>query len=69
MLINYFTTFITIDNNISYQQNFNNYPIQVAVLIAKNNTYDTIMEFFYDIIKHIKEGFSGPRLIIHPDYE
>lgn len=28
MPLNNFTTFITIDNNLSYQQKFNNFPLQ-----------------------------------------
>lgn len=69
MILRSFTTFITIDNNLSFQQNFNNYSIQVVVLIAKDNTYDTIMEFFNDITELIKKNFSGSRFIIHPQYK
>jgi predicted nuclease of predicted toxin-antitoxin system len=68
MLENDFTTFITIDNNIAFQQNFNNYPIQVLVLVARDNTYDTIMQFFEAIIKKLSETFRGVQAIIHPDY-
>src|SRR4051812_31435880 len=55
---NQFTTFITIDNNLSFQQNFNNYPVRVTILIAKDNTYDTIMEFFTEIVETIRSNFS-----------
>jgi predicted nuclease of predicted toxin-antitoxin system len=68
MIENNFTTFITIDNNISFQQNFSNYPIQVIVLVAHDNTYDTIMEFFDSIIKKLSEPFESLQVIIHPDY-
>jgi hypothetical protein len=68
MIENNFTTFITIDNNISFQQNFNNYPMQVIVLLAHDNTYDTIMEFFESIIKKLSEPFESIQVIIHPDY-
>ena len=69
MLENSFTTFITFDNNLSFQQNFSSYPMQVAILIAKDNTYETIMEFFSDIIVSIKDDYSGARSIIHPHYK
>ena len=32
MLLNDFTTFITIDNNLSFQNNFKDYPIAVIIL-------------------------------------
>lgn len=69
MLQNNFTTFITIDNNLSFQQNFNNYPIQVAILVCRDNTYETIMKFFNAIIEVLIQDFSGPRTIVHPDYK
>ena len=68
MLENNFTTFITIDNNIAFQQNFNNYPIQVLVLVAHDNTYETIMEFFEVIIKNLTEIFEGVQVVIHPGF-
>ena len=69
MLINNFTTFITIDNNLLFQQNFNNYPLQVVILIAKDNTYETALQFLEDITELLKENFFGPRTIIHQDYK
>jgi hypothetical protein len=68
MLENNFTTFITIDNNIAFQQNFNNYPIQVLVLVAHDNTYDTIMQFFEVIVKNLTEIFEGVKVVIHPNF-
>ncbi len=68
MLENNFTTFVTIDNNISFQQNFINYPLQVVVLIATDNTYETIMEFFPDIIIALQKNLTGPGVVIHPEY-
>ncbi len=68
MLLNNFTTLITIDNNLKFQQNFLNYPIQVLVIVARDNTYDTIMEIFGDIVKKMKELFIGAQSIVHPSY-
>ncbi len=69
MLERDFTTFVTIDNNLSFQQNFDNYPIQVAVLIAKDNTYGTVMEFFDEITERLSKTYSGARSVIHPHYD
>ncbi len=63
-----FTTLITIDNNLAFQNNFQNYSIQVAIMVAPDNTYDTIMEFFPALIKKLKENFVGGQAIIHPRY-
>ena len=68
MLLNNFDVFVTIDNNLSFQQNFKKYPIAVLVLISKDNTYETIMEFFDLIITSLQEQFSGPKTVIHPSY-
>lgn len=68
MLIEKFTLFITIDNNLSFQQNFINYPIQVLVLIARDNTYETVMEFFPAITASLRETFTGAKAVVHPSY-
>jgi predicted nuclease of predicted toxin-antitoxin system len=68
MIEYHFTTLITIDNNLSFQQNFKNYPLQVAVIIAKNNTYDTIMDVFNEIIEVLNQKFEGTVVVIHPNY-
>ena len=69
MIENNFTCFITIDNNLSFQNNFINYPIAVIVLVAHDNTYETIIEFFDKIIACTKEKFTGPQIVIHRDYQ
>lgn len=63
-----FTTFLTIDNNISYQQNFTKYPVRVLVLIAQDNVYDTIMGFFPVILQKLQEDFTGTAVVIHPEF-
>ena len=68
MLSSQFDVFVTVDNNLSFQQNFKRYPIAVLVLIAKDNTYETIMEFFDLIIASLQEKFIGPKAVIHPAY-
>ena len=65
MLKNEFTSFLTIDNNISFQQNFRDYPLQVLVLIAPDNSYGTIMEFFDLILAKFKISWTGVTFIEH----
>jgi predicted nuclease of predicted toxin-antitoxin system len=68
MLDHDFNCFITIDNNLSFQNNFINYPISVIVLIANDNTYKTIMELFTKILDCIKDNFTGAKVLIHNKY-
>ena len=42
--------------------------MQVMVLVAHDNTYDTIMQFFEAIIKKLSETFTGVQVVMHPDY-
>lgn len=54
MLLAGFTSFITIDNNLSFQNNFS-IPVSVVILLANDNTYETIMEFFDRILDTVKK--------------
>jgi len=65
MLQNNFTTFLTIDNNLSFQQNFINYPLQVVLIIAPDNTYQTIMEIFQRILSAIESSSDKITTVIH----
>lgn len=69
MLVNEFDTFLTIDNNLSFQQNFEHYPLRVLVLIANDNTYPTIISFFDLILASLPEKWTGPKAICHPDFK
>ncbi len=64
MIENDFTLFITVDNNLTFQNNFENYPIAVMVLIAPDNTYDTIMKSFGEILNSLKENVVGCKVIV-----
>lgn len=66
MIQNNFTSFLTIDNNLSFQQNFKNYPLQVIIIIAPDNTYETIMQIFQKIIKSLTPSTQKIISIIHP---
>lgn len=66
MLQNNFTSFLTIDNNLLFQQNFKNYPVQVFVIISPDNSYLTIMEIFRKILEVITTSTQKIVTIIHP---
>lgn len=66
MLQNNFTSFLTVDNNLSFQQNFKNYPVQVFVIISPDNAYQTIMEVFQKIAEAITTSTKNIVTIIHP---
>jgi len=54
-----FDVFITIDNNLSFQQNFKDYPIQVVVLIAADNIYHRLLAGFDKIINSLNRSWIG----------
>ncbi len=64
-----FTGFVTIDNNLAFQNNFTDYSIAVIILVAHDNTYETIMEFFDIIVSGITQNLQGIKTIIHPNYK
>ena len=66
MIENNITSFLTTDNNLAYQQNFLNYPLQVVIMIAPDNTYETIMAFIELVKLKLKENFIGPQTVIAP---
>ena len=68
MLQHNFTTFLTIDNNTSFQQNFKDYPLTVVVIIAPDNTYQTIMEIFQHIVSAIESLPEKVISVIHPSH-
>lgn len=68
LINNNFTTLITIDNNLSYQQNFIKYPIQVAVLISPDNTYETIMSFIEELFKSLTNNSLQQIVIKHSQF-
>lgn len=69
MLENDFSFFLTVDNNLSFQNNFKDYPMAVIVLITQNNTYDTIMESFEQIIESLQGNFTGSKTIVHEKHQ
>lgn len=55
MLEEDFDVLITIDQNLSYQQNFNKYPITVLVLLAKSNSYPQLKPLASLILEKLEE--------------
>lgn len=47
---------LTFDKNLSYQQNFKQYPIIVFVLIANNNTYELLQPLMVKVQKLISNS-------------
>ena len=60
-----FNVFITTDNNLSFQQNFKDYPVQALMIIAPDNTYPTLFDLLDQIIHSLKRKWVGPEIILH----
>jgi predicted nuclease of predicted toxin-antitoxin system len=63
MLEDGFDILITFDQNITYQQNLNKYPISLIVLKAQINTYEVLKKFVPEI-RLILSGKPEKRTII-----
>ncbi|MBI3313734.1 MAG: DUF5615 family PIN-like protein [Candidatus Omnitrophica bacterium] len=53
-----FDVFITVDQNLSYQQNIIKFKISVILLTAKDNDLDT-MKTFMPKVRHILESLKA----------
>lgn len=59
MLAEDFEVLLTFDRNIQYQQNFQKYPIAVLVLVAADNTYETLRELVPDILEVLSKPLQN----------
>jgi predicted nuclease of predicted toxin-antitoxin system len=64
MIEHSFEVLITMDSNIGFQQNFNNYPIPVLILISKSNTYENIIKSFGQILLELVNLQNGPNTVV-----
>lgn len=67
MLKENFEVFVTIDNNLSFQQNFRDYPVQVIVLISHDNTYPTLFNNLSKIISALQTKWIGAKAVLLND--
>ena len=65
MIEDEFTHLLTFDSEISFQQNFKNYPIPVIAIIAPSNTYTVLMEIFEEIVAAFQTATIGVNVVLH----
>jgi hypothetical protein len=46
-----FQAFVTVDQNIQFQQNFARIPIAAAILISADNRYETLVPFAPTVLR------------------
>lgn len=49
-----FDVFLTADQNIEYQQNVRTLPLAVIVLVARNNTFETLRRLMPEVLNHLE---------------
>lgn len=60
-----FEALITWDQNISYQQNFDKYPLSVFIFCSYSNDYEALKPLVPKLLLAIRQGAKlGPTLII-----
>ena len=50
---NDFDVFLTADQNLEYQQNLRALPLAVIVLVAPNNTFETLQSLIPDVLDRL----------------
>ena len=59
-----YDVFLTLDQNLQYQQNLSNFPIAVLVVCAPSNRYDDILPFLPAILAELNAISPGDLVII-----
>ena len=59
-----YDVFLTLDQNLQYQQNLTNFPIGILVLCAPSNRYEDIIPFLPDILAAIHEIGPGDLVVL-----
>lgn len=49
-----FAVFLTADQNIEFQQNVRTLPLSVIVLIARNDTFETLRRLMPEVLNHLE---------------
>ena len=62
-----FDVFVTVDRNLSYQQNLPKYQIALVVLKARSNRYVDLIPFADPILKSLKTVRNGKATLISID--
>ena len=57
-----FDLFVTVDKNLRFQQNLDNLPITISVLISKDNRLQTLRNLISKLLLRLSEG-PFPRVI------
>jgi len=65
MIENKFDILITFDKNLQHQQNFKKYTLTVLVLIAADNSYNTLKDFIPKINQTISSQLNSGPMELH----
>jgi predicted nuclease of predicted toxin-antitoxin system len=57
-----FDVFLTADQNLEYQQNLSTLPLAVVILIAGNNTFETLRPLMPEVLESLKR--LQPRTLV-----
>ena len=54
-----FDAFLTVDQNLKYQQNLQTFPIGILILVARNNRLKTLLPLMPDVREALAEIKAG----------
>lgn len=61
-----FDVFVTVDRNLSYQQNLPKYDIALIVLRAVSNRYEDLKPFAKKLLESLQTAVPGRSTVISP---
>ena len=57
-----FDVFLTADQNLEYQQNLRALPLSIVVLVARNNTFETLRQLMPEVLDCLSQ--LAPRTLV-----
>jgi len=59
-----YDVFLTLDQNLQYQQNLSNFPIAIIVVCAPSNRYNDILPFLPEILSALNAISAGDLVVL-----
>ena len=59
-----YDVFLTLDQNLQYQQNLADFPIGIIVVCARSNRYDDILPFVPEIVSALDRVVPGNLVVL-----
>ena len=62
-----FDAFVTVDQNVQFQQSLKLLPLSVCILVAADNRFETLAPYANTVLHWLKEPHGKELVLIHED--